>query len=268
MVASTRKTKITKTPSRKMKPKSKRHDNVDVKTVEDIAKLTRHIKSNPVTLVLIYADWCGHCGTYKQGVWNKLANLPNRKVGMAQINEKILAETPLSGLKFKGYPSTALVGKDMIPASMKDESGEETNALSNSNDFGTMKKIVTANPYTVVSSQGSNKLSSSDQQSVKLTREAESHREEEGQNAVNNIDTVSPDESTIIQNPPSIEDDIMSTQHVESAKKKAVGGSLYLSLVEAAKDVAAPALLTGMAMTRSKRRKGTRRSKPKTTATP
>jgi thiol-disulfide isomerase/thioredoxin len=258
-MAVTRKGKVQKAQSRKMKPKAKRHDNIDVKTVEDIVKLTRHIKSNPVTLVLIYADWCGHCGTYKEGVWNKLANLPNRKVGMAQINEKILAQTPLSGLKFKGFPSTALVGNDMIPASMKDESGEETNALSNSNDFETMKKIVSTNP------RGSKKISSDEQQSVKLTRNAESYREEEGKNAVDELDNVSPDDSTVVQNPPTVEDDIMSTEQVEPVKK-AVGGSLYLSLVEAAKDIAAPALLTGMAMTRSRRRKGTRRPKRKMTA--
>jgi hypothetical protein len=265
MVALTKKAKMRNSPSRKMKPKAKRHDNIDVKTVEDIVKLTSHIKSNPVTLVLIYADWCGHCGTYKEGVWNKLANLPNRKVGMAQINEKVLAQTPLSGLKFKGFPSTALVGKDMVPASMQDESGEETNALSNSNDFETMKKIVSTNPRSVVSSNGSKKISSDEQQSVKLTRDAESHREEEGKNAVDELDNVSPDDSTVVQNPPTVEDDIMSTQQVEPVKK-AVGGSLYLSLVEAAKDVAAPALLTGMAMTRSRRRKGTRRPKRKMTA--
>jgi hypothetical protein len=260
MVAVTKKTKMRNSPSRKMKSKAKRHDNIDVKTVEDIAKLTSHIRSNPITLVLIYADWCGHCGTYKQGVWNKLANLPNRKVGMAQINEKILAQTPLSGLKFKGYPSTALVGKDMVPASMKDESGEETNALSNSNDFETMKKIVSTNPRT------NSKISTDEQQSVKLTNDAESYREEEGKNAVNDLDTLSPDDSTVVQNPPSVEDDIMSAENVEPVKK-AVGGSLYLSLVEAAKDVAAPVALTAMAMTRSRRKKGTRRSKRKMTAT-
>jgi hypothetical protein len=266
MVAVTKKAKMRKTPSRKMKSKARRHDNIDVKTVEDIAKLTSHIKSNPITLVLIYADWCGHCGTYKQGVWNKLANMPNRKVGMAQINEKILAQTPLSGLKFKGYPSTALVGNDMVPAIMKDESGEETNALSNSNDFETMRKIVSTNPRTVVSSYGSKKISNDEQQSVKLTRNAESYREEEGKNAVNDLDSLSPDDSTVVQNPPSVEDDIMSTENVEPVKKK-VGGSLYLSLVEAAKDVAAPIALTAMAMTRSRRRKGTRRPKRKMTAT-
>jgi thiol-disulfide isomerase/thioredoxin len=262
-MAVTKKSKMRKAPSRKMKSKARRHDNIDVKTIEDIAKLTSHIKSNQVTLVLIYADWCGHCGTYKEGVWNKLANMPNRKVGMAQINEKILPQTPFSGLKFKGYPSTALVGKDMVPATMKDESGEETNALSNSNDFETMKKIVSSNPRSIVSSYGSKKISSNEQKSVKLTRNAESHRENEGMNAVEELDNISPDESTVVHNPPSVEDDIMSIQQKEPVKKKALGGSLYLSLVEAAKDVAAPAALTALAMTRSKRRKGTRRSKPK-----
>jgi len=101
---------------------------------------------------------------------------------------------------------------------------------------------------------------------VKLTRNAESYREEEGKNAVNDLDSLSPDDSTVVQNPPSVEDDIMSTEHKEPVKKT-VGGSLYLSLVEAAKDVAAPLALTAMAMTRSRRRKGTRRPKRKMTAT-
>jgi hypothetical protein len=247
-----------------------KHDNIDVQTLEDVSKLVEHIKNNVVTLMLVYADWCGHCGTFKKDIWEKLANLKGRKVAMAQVNEKILSQTPFSGLKINGYPTNVLVGKDMKAATMNDpETGESTNALPNNRDMASMTKLVTANPSQVMA----NVSVEQEPKSATPTLESAKARREGGEEALNNLNNgesnISADASVSVPNPPDIEDDIVSSQTpAESAKSPrsssaAVGGSLYASLLEATRELAVPAILTGtaIALTRKTngRRKGTKK---------
>jgi thiol-disulfide isomerase/thioredoxin len=107
-------------------------------------KLESMMKKMNLTVVLVYADWCGHCHTYKDTVWKHLEGMPNKKVGLAKLNEKALADSPLSSAKINGYPSVLVVGKDGKPAEFKDEStGEATNAMPNARDVEMMKGLVT-----------------------------------------------------------------------------------------------------------------------------
>jgi hypothetical protein len=105
-------------------------------------KLESLIKKMNLTIVLVYADWCGHCHTYKDTVWKKLEGMNSKKVGLAKLNEKAFADSPLSSAKINGYPSVLVVGKDGKPAEFKDESGDATNAMPNSRDMEMMKGLV------------------------------------------------------------------------------------------------------------------------------
>ena len=106
-------------------------------------KLESMLKKTNLTIILVYADWCGHCHTYKDTVWKQLEQMSNKKVGLAKLNEKVLADSPLSGAKINGYPSVLVVGKDGKPAEFKDEStGEATNAMPNTRDLDMMKGLV------------------------------------------------------------------------------------------------------------------------------
>lgn len=107
-------------------------------------QLESMLKKMNLTVVLVYADWCGHCHTYKDTVWKQLEGLSNKKVGLAKLNEKALPHSPLSSAKINGYPSILVVGQDGKPAEFKDEStGEPTNALPNARDTEMMKGLVT-----------------------------------------------------------------------------------------------------------------------------
>jgi len=246
-----------------------KHDNIDVTTLEDVAKLVEHIKSNVVTLMLIYADWCGHCGTFKKDIWEKLAKLKGRKVAIAQVNEKILSQTPFSGLKLDGYPTNVLVGRDMKAATMKDpETGEPTNALPNNRDMVSMTKLVTANPSQVMANN-----SIEEPRSATPTPESAKARREGGEEALNNLNkgesNIPDDTSTSVPNPPDVEDDIMSSQtpaaNARPARNtsSAVGGSLYASLLEATRELAVPAILTGTAIALSRKKNGRRKGTKK-----
>ena len=121
--------------------------NIDVRSTNDIASLEKIIKGGPITIVLIYADWCGHCTRFKENVWSKLLKTPHR-AGLASIHHDQLENTSLKDAKIKGYPSVLVVGEDGKPAVFKGPD-EPTNAMPNT-DLETLKKIANADAETIL----------------------------------------------------------------------------------------------------------------------
>ena len=121
--------------------------SVDVRSKKDVEKLERDIKIGPITVVLVYADWCGHCTRFKEDVWSKLTSEPH-PVNLASVHHDQLENTSLKDAKIRGYPSVLVVGKDGKPASFNVE-GAETNAMPNT-DLETLKKIVNADAKTIL----------------------------------------------------------------------------------------------------------------------
>jgi hypothetical protein len=237
------------------------HDNIDVKTLEDVAKLTEMIKDNVATLILVYADWCGHCHTYKDDIWKKLASLKGRKIPMAQVNEKVLAESPLAGTKIDGYPTNLLMGKDMKAAMNKDpDTGEETVSLPNTRDLETMAKLVSSDPKKVLPQ-------SRPPSSTTLTPEAKERRDKAGEETVNMLESNVPLEDTgnTVANPPDVDDDFIESEQAQPSVKykQAMGGSLYASLLEATKELVAPVVTPSKTRRRRTGEKLSRKTHPK-----
>jgi hypothetical protein len=228
-----------------------KHDQLDVTKIEQVAQLVEHIKNNVVTLVLIYADWCGHCGVFKKGIWKKLAEMKNRKMPMALINDSILKETPFADLKIDGYPSTTLIGKDMKAATVKKGDGEETNALQGHNDLDSMTRLVTVDPSEIVRDHSLNMSASKEDVSATPTPEAEKARKESAENVLNL--GMSEEESAVVPNPPNTDDDLL-TPDIQS------GSVNDLREKEDTRDVMnqeEPTPTTGGGKTRRTRRTGT-----------
>ena len=252
---------------------SMKYDNIDVQTIQDVGKLVEHIKNNVVTLLLIYADWCGHCGTFKDSIWKKLAGMKNRKVAMAQVNEKVLehVKNHIPNLKIDGYPTNVLVGRDMTPATMTDaETGEPTNALPNTRDMASMTKLVTANPAEVIANNGMGEINEVPSSSASPTAAANEARNNAGNETMEKVNNgINSDESIPVPNPPNVEDDLLTASQVTPDEKPekpnsaaTVGGSLYAALLEAAGELAVPVGLTAAAVSLTSRknkhkRKGT-----------
>ena len=125
---------------------SRRASILDITSKGMMGKLEKMMKKMTVVLVLVYADWCPHCHTYKKDVWSKVKAMhkkhKGKKVGIAAVNEKVLKDSPVSSAKINGYPSLLLLGKDGKLAEFKDEAGQATNALPNSKDMGMLSGII------------------------------------------------------------------------------------------------------------------------------
>jgi hypothetical protein len=115
---------------------------MDVRSSKDIPAFEDMLSGGPMAVVLVYADWCGHCDTYKKNVWSPLKNMKNRTLNLASVHHDQLENTSLQGSKIDGYPSILMVGKDKKPAVFNTNSGV-TNAMPNTNEVSTMKKIIT-----------------------------------------------------------------------------------------------------------------------------
>ena len=126
----------------------------NVRSKKDIPAFEKLLKKGPITLVLVYADWCGHCTRYKENVWSPLKSMKNRTANLASVHYDQLENTSLASAKIDGYPSMLVVGKDRTPATFNGDSGI-TNAMPNANDLETMQKVASAPINTTVSSLNS-----------------------------------------------------------------------------------------------------------------
>ena len=116
------------------------NDNVDVRSSADIKQLKELLKKNKIVIVLVYADWCGHCQTFKKDIWSNLSQLPSRKVPMAQIKAEELEKTPLANANVDAFPTVMMVGQDLKPTNLDDTRNLEK-----------MKRIVNADPAAILS---------------------------------------------------------------------------------------------------------------------
>lgn len=136
---------------RKRQTKVGRVNPIDVRNKNDVSAFESLLGRGPLTIVLVYADWCGHCQTFKQNMWNEVSAMPNKKVNTASVHYDMVDNTSLKNAKIEGYPSLLLVGTNKEPAIFK-ENGSETNAIPTPRSVNELKSMVN----TPVSSPVSN----------------------------------------------------------------------------------------------------------------
>lgn len=114
---------------------------VDVTSTSMLGELDKRIKAGPITLVLIYADWCGHCQRFKP-MMEDLEKCPGRSVQTARIRDDVLPQSSLATIPKEGYPSLVLINKDGTPVQFKNQEGEITNVIPDHTDMLKMKTLV------------------------------------------------------------------------------------------------------------------------------
>lgn len=82
--------------------------NLNITSPSQFKQLTSVLGKNPVVLVFVYADWCGHCQHFKPD-WKKVANTPARNMAMVAIRDDVFKNSPLNNLvNPEGYPTVAV----------------------------------------------------------------------------------------------------------------------------------------------------------------
>ena len=115
---------------------------LDVRSQNEVSDLEKMISIGPLTLVLVYADWCGHCHNFKEKMWDEVNTIPNKSVNTASVHYDMLDKTSLANSKIEGYPSLLLVGTDKKPADFVEEDGTKTNAMPPPANVSELKSIV------------------------------------------------------------------------------------------------------------------------------
>lgn len=126
---------------------------VDVRKDSQVSDVTALINNGSVTLVLVYADWCGHCHKYLP-TWKNLANTPGRTANMVSVHHDMKDKIPaIANAKIDGYPSVLKVepsGK--IEEYKVPGTPETTNALPQMRDEKFMKSLLVGGPAGNVNS--------------------------------------------------------------------------------------------------------------------
>jgi len=253
---------------------------VDIQDESQLKELDKRIAVGPV-LVFVYADWCGHCQTFKPKM-EELETDPKRTVQVARIRDDVFPKSNLRDVKLEGYPSLMLIKKNTgKPAVFQTPEGAITNTIPDYKNMNQMKTLV----RTAGTPQGQKLLEQGKPSNSILTMKPLSPE-------VTSVEA--PVESAVpVSMPPNILADRLPASVVSqlntslTASNKALqsvgnnpmqvggsqhGGSLWSQLLVASKDVApAAALFLGASMlhkntrrkngSKTKRSKGTKRTK-------
>jgi thiol-disulfide isomerase/thioredoxin len=229
------------------KAKNRSSGDMDIETEDDIKNLVETMKQFMVVLVFIHADWCGHCQTFKP-TWEDYKNTSGRKIPMIKVNEKVLSKTPFANVKVEGFPSNAIYSpKDGSFAKFKGQNGDETHSIPNIRDKVTMTKLLKTDPSKLMPNVED---SQEDPESAEVTPSVRKRMTKTGKNAIKNINSPM-NLGNGSPTPPNTEmDKILASP----APRKAVGGSLFETMVRGIKGLGKPT------RRRSKGRRGTRKA--------
>lgn len=112
---------------------------LDVRKEKDAKEAEKLIQIGPITFVLIHADWCGHCQTYKP-LWQEFEEMVDRQANIIKVHHDMVENIPsIKNANIQGYPSVIKVLPGGEIQSYKKEGSETTHAMPNMRNVEEMK---------------------------------------------------------------------------------------------------------------------------------
>lgn len=133
-----------KSKTRKASSRRRSGGVLDVRSPSALRSFEKMLETGPVTLVLVYADWCGACHKFRDEVWSPLTAMKNATMNRAAIREDMIGKSSLANVERKFYPTLLLVGNDKKPATFPGENGMPTNAMPRKETLAEDRKTLTA----------------------------------------------------------------------------------------------------------------------------
>ena len=226
---------------------------VDVRSEKDIPTFLNALKSKNLTIVMVYAPWCGFCQQFMP-IFDKLARNPKNTVCPVKIHHEMLPhvnKATNSSLSVRGYPSVLLLDSNAKPLTevQHDEPEKLKSLMENA---GTIAGKVNIGNKTISYDPNESpvELSSSNMNSY-----PESESESESESDEFNIASISSPRTLKLATPPTPDSE---EPNVEPVK---VGGSLMSIMGKTAYTLAPAAILLAAAsrIMKTRKRKGTKR---------
>lgn len=252
----------------------------DVRSKGQIGELMKRITKGPLTIMLVYADWCGHCHHFMPH-FDKAAKNSNRSIQAVKVNDTMMSAVNeaiksknhnAKSISVEGYPSVMLVGQD----------GNEISQIEPVKDTAVMTKVMNqsaalANKAGLTSNSTTPEESDEMNTSIRPNNVRNTPPKVASLNAsatpdfIANDDmgekegvSLAPNQSINKMNnngpslavPPTMNDD----HEMENNTSMKKGGSLYAAMSQSAYTLAAPAALLATAALMMRRNTRNRRS--------
>lgn len=237
---------------------------LDVRSSSALKDMEKRIREGPVTLVLVYADWCGHCHQLMPH-WDKAASSPHRSVQAVKVNEEMLPKVnsmmnqsinqQAPPINVSGYPTIIMV----------DNQANQVTQVEPVKDAAVLSKAMNQVGPLANQAQARNQDPSPSPQPEPI----DAIDEPVTPSLPSEADIVRPNRSNSMKQmvPANVQPESLSL-YAETAPTKVdplrkTGGSLYSSLSQSAYTLAPAAVLMGMASMALSKRKGRKSRKAK-----
>lgn len=242
---------------------------VDVRNKGSLGEALKRIKAGPITIMLVYADWCGHCKDFKPH-FDAASRTPGRTIQSVKVSEPMLGavndaiksmNSSAAPLPVEAYPTVVLLDN-------KGNSITEINAVKDTQTMTKVMKEAGQNVDEVALSNPKPPKGSSAPRTIRTFNSAAANAGMSGKTmsiptdpTMNAMESLPPVVSTrsesaeevagnIVQ-PPGSEEDMINAG--VGAQK---GGSLYSAMASSAYKLAPAAVLLGLAAATMRRRHG------------
>ena len=125
-----------------MKAKAKKtKKSLVVNSKTNIPEMEKLLASSNITIVLIYADWCGACHKFRDNIWDPMLKSDAMHNRIA-VRDDMVKDTSLSKAKFDYLPSILVVDEKGDIQTFQTPEGKITNAMPTPTNVKDMTRIV------------------------------------------------------------------------------------------------------------------------------